>query len=53
MVLKDRIAKQKFRVTFERHRPLAWVRNRFADCKRRVQLEDTSDGQPGGLPAAG
>jgi hypothetical protein len=43
-VLKARIARQKVSVTLQHRWELEYVRNRFADFKRRVEeLEDAND----------
>lgn len=43
-VLKGRIAKQKVSVKLQYHWELEYVRNRFAEFKRRVEeLEDAND----------
>lgn len=43
-VLKSRIAKQKVSVKLQYHWELEYVRNRFAEFKRRVEeLEDSSE----------
>jgi uncharacterized protein YhaN len=44
IALKARIAKRKVSVTLEHGSELAYVRNRFADFKRRVaELEEASE----------